>query len=587
MFSTAMTTYRPLWALLGRTQSSRLRLIVTLCLMLGVGILESATVGLLVPLLSTLTGSGTSMGFLERVLPFVVAMTPAGRVMFLCIGILGVILMKNAVAFLAVREAGTVRRLALVELRRLLLERVLHAPASVIETKTSGEISGAFLVEAGRANRALDYSLALSQRAIIAVGYVVAITVISVRLTLATLVLGFVLGFLTLLISRKSLTQGRDLVTSNAALGREVSETVGGLRVVHATAGQAQRHASFAVANEAHASADVALALTTQRSTAITETLGIAGAMGLTAAAHALWIATGTLEVSRFLAFGFGLLRLLPALNQTYGMHTAVTSFTGSVENMLKWLDLPAHPVRPFGTRTLPPLTVGVSIEGLSFEYPGGQRALRDIDFELRAGETVAVLGASGSGKSTLASVLLRQREPTAGTIRFDGVDHWEFAPESFHRSVAFVEQEPYMFNCSIAENVAFGAPWVTREEIDAAVKKVRLGEVIAGLPQGLDTVLGERGATLSGGQRQRLAIARAIVRNPTLLLLDEPTSALDSETEKEVIDAIDAASAGRTTVIITHRPSTVERAQRVIRLSHGALEGVGAPSAPAPLKVG
>jgi ATP-binding cassette subfamily B protein len=143
------------------------------------------------------------------------------------------------------------------------------------------------------------------------------------------------------------------------------------------------------------------------------------------------------------------------------------------------------------------------------------------------------------------------------------------------------------MFNCSIADNVAYAAPWVTREEIEGAVKKVQLAEVIAALPAGLETVLGERGATLSGGQRQRLAIARAIVRNPTLLVLDEPTSALDSETEKEVIAAIDAVSAGRTTVIITHRPSTVERAQRVIRLAHGALEGVGTPSTPAPLKVG
>jgi ABC-type multidrug transport system fused ATPase/permease subunit len=182
--------------------------------------------------------------------------------------------------------------------------------------------------------------------------------------------------------------------------------------------------------------------------------------------------------------------------------------------------------------------------------------------------------------------LLLRLREPTAGTIAFDGVSHWDFSPESFHRAVALVEQEPFMFNCSIADNVAYGASWVTRADIEAAIQKVQLADVVQRLPEGYDTVLGERGATLSGGQRQRLAIARAIVRNPALLVLDEPTSALDSVTEKEVVAAIDAASAGRTTIIITHRPSTVEHATRVVRLARGGVEGVDVRE-PASLEVG
>jgi ATP-binding cassette, subfamily B, bacterial MsbA len=586
MVSSFGATYRPLWALLQRTGASRLRLASALGLMLVAGALESASFGLLVPLLATVTGGATAGDALSRLFPAGVGPNGPYRVLFLSAGILLMFVLKNVFGYFSVREAARVRRDSLTELRRRMLDGLLHAPASALEKLTSGEISGAFLIEAGRANRALEYALALGQRAIIASGYAVAIVLISLRLTLATAVLGVVLGAITAFIARRLLSQGRDLVSSNAALGREVSETVGGLRVLRAQAGEEQRQKSFERVNAEHAGADVAMSITNHRATATTEMLGIAGAMGLTAGAHALWIAPGTLSVSHFLAFGFGLLRLLPALNQVYGMHAGVASFTGSVEKVIGWLELPRHPVRPFGRRELGPLTDGLTFDALCYEYVEGRRALDQVTFELKAGETVAILGSSGSGKTTLASLLMRLREPTSGTIRFDRVDYWEFAPKSFHRAVAFVEQDPFMFNASIAENVAYGAPWVGRAEVERAVRQVHLADVVAALPQGLDTVLGERGATLSGGQRQRLAIARAIVREPVLLILDEPTSALDADTEKEVMAAIESASAGRTTLIITHRTSTIERAQRVVRLSGGKLERVDVVEPP-PLRAG
>jgi ATP-binding cassette, subfamily B, bacterial MsbA len=575
MFSLVKATYGPLWRLLRRTGTSRARLLFTLGLMLGAGLLESATVGLLVPLLSTLTGGTDATEFIERFFPAMARFSSATRVLILCAGIFAIVLARNAVGVLTAHETGRTRRMVLVEMRRLCFERLLRAPSSLIEGKTTGEITSAFTVESARANRALEFALAVSQRAIIAIGYISAIALISLSLTVATLMLGAILGLLALVVSRRSLRLSRDIVGANAALGREVSETVGGLKVVRVTAGEAPRQEAFARASEAQARADVAMSITAQRSSALTEALGVAGAMGLTAGAHAVWIATGKLEVSHFLAFGFGLMRLLPAVNQTYAMHTAVASLTGSLEKMLGWLDLPAYPTRPYGSRPLDTIREGVRVEGLSYAYSKDQPVLRDVSFEFRAGETVAILGSSGSGKTTFASLLLRLREPVAGTITFDGVNYWDFSAASFHRAVALVEQEPFMFNCSIADNVAYGAPWVTRADVEAAIDKVQLTDVIERLPDGYGTVLGERGATLSGGQRQRLAIARAIVRNPVLLVLDEPTSALDSETEKEVVAAIDAASAGRTTVIITHRPSTVEHATRVVRLSGGRLEGV------------
>jgi ATP-binding cassette, subfamily B, bacterial len=230
----------------------------------------------------------------------------------------------------------------------------------------------------------------------------------------------------------------------------------------------------------------------------------------------------------------------------------------------------------------VPPLKDAITFDEISFSYANGHNVLDRLSFRLPAGDTLGILGPSGSGKSTVASILLRLREPASGAVRFDGVDHWEFAPAAFHAAIGFVEQEAFLFNSSIADNVSCGRTGVSRADVVKALRLVQLGDLIDRLPQGVDTVLAERGATLSGGQRQRLAIARAIVLNPQVLVLDEPTSALDPETEMEVVRAIDAASQGRTTLIITHRPSTVAHATRLLDLTTGKVSAPPGRALPA-----
>jgi ABC-type multidrug transport system fused ATPase/permease subunit len=296
--------------------------------------------------------------------------------------------------------------------------------------------------------------------------------------------------------------------------------------------------------------------------------------------AHSLWLSSGSLGVPQFLAFGFGLVRLLPALNVVYATHGNIAVMVGAVERTLTWLDLPRYPTRPFGTKTPATLERGIAIEDLGFAYPNGHEPLKGLSFVLPAGETLAIVGPSGKGKTTLANLLLRLREPTSGRITFDGTDYWEFAPEHYHRAVGFVDQEPFLFNTSILDNVICGRPGIDRAAVDAALRLVQLGDLLDRLPQGVDTVLAERGATLSGGQRQRVAIARAVVSNPQVLVLDEPTSALDLETEKEVMRAVAAASAGRTTFIITHRGAILEHATRRLDLATGEITDVTTTSA-------
>ena len=185
-------------------------------------------------------------------------------------------------------------------------------------------------------------------------------------------------------------------------------------------------------------------------------------------------------------------------------------------------------------------------------------------------GEVVAVVGATGAGKSTLASLLPRFFDPDRGRVLLDGHDLRELRLEQVRASVGLVLQESFLFPVSIAENIAFGRPGSGREQIEAAARAANAHEFVSRLPEGYETVVGERGATLSGGERQRIAIARALLKDAPVLILDEPTSALDADTEASVLDALERLMAGRTTIIIAHRLSTIRRADRIIVLDHG-----------------
>jgi len=194
------------------------------------------------------------------------------------------------------------------------------------------------------------------------------------------------------------------------------------------------------------------------------------------------------------------------------------------------------------------------------------------VTFDVVAGHTVAIVGSSGSGKSTLASLLLRLRVPTAGRIIVDGADYWEFSAESWHRSIALVEQDAFLFHGTLRENILYGWQSATEASLRHAIEAANLSEMVASLPNGLDTLVGERGAMVSGGQRQRIAIARAIVRDPGILVLDEATSHLDSVSEQLVQQALSNAARGRTTIVIAHRLSTIRDADWIVVFEHGRI---------------
>jgi ATP-binding cassette, subfamily B, bacterial len=224
------------------------------------------------------------------------------------------------------------------------------------------------------------------------------------------------------------------------------------------------------------------------------------------------------------------------------------------------------------GAQTAPAFRGEVCCENVSFAYGGAQNALQDLTFMAKPGEQVALVGPSGSGKSTLVSLLLRFYDPVAGSIRIDGHDLREYTLASLRQQISIVLQESVLFAASIRDNIAYGALEASNQEIEAAARLANAHDFILALPQGYDTVLGERGATLSGGQRQRIAIARAAVRQAPIVILDEPTVGLDNASEAAVSEALNRLTQGKTTFWISHNLHTVQQANQILYIERGRI---------------
>jgi ATP-binding cassette subfamily B multidrug efflux pump len=208
-----------------------------------------------------------------------------------------------------------------------------------------------------------------------------------------------------------------------------------------------------------------------------------------------------------------------------------------------------------------------------------GREALSALSLAIRAGETVAIVGQTGSGKTTLVNLIPRLFDPTGGCVNVGGVDVRRFDPEQLRREIGFVPQETFLFSASLAENIAWGHPSATRQQIAWAADMAGLGTDIESFSKGLDTIVGERGLTLSGGQKQRTAIARAILRNPRILILDDALSSVDTVTEEKILNQLAGLMRGRTTILISHRVSTVKNADRIVVLSKGRVVEIGTHS--------
>jgi len=287
----------------------------------------------------------------------------------------------------------------------------------------------------------------------------------------------------------------------------------------------------------------------------------------------------GWLVAQGRLPLGAGLVVFAGLLDQFAGQVNNVASIVNSVQQSLigarrvfEILDAPIDVRTPHDPVRRPRLDGAVRFDRVSFDYGRLEPVLHDIDLEVKPGECVAILGATGSGKSVLMSLVPRFYDVSAGRLLIDGIDVRRLHLDDLRRNIGTVFQESFLFSNTVAANIAFGHPGATQAQIERAARIAAAHEFILGLPKGYETVLGESGNSLSGGQRQRLAIARAVLLEPAILLLDDPTAAIDSETEHEIFDALDRAIAGRTTFIVAHRLSTLRRADLIVVLENGRI---------------
>jgi len=303
--------------------------------------------------------------------------------------------------------------------------------------------------------------------------------------------------------------------------------------------------------------------------------------LGFASIALILWfggreVMAGRLTTGSLIAFLVYGINIAASLSSFTTVYTQLQEAAGATRRIFELLDEKPDIEDVTNAMQLPAVTGGIKFEQVSFAYPGSQHVLQDIELEIHAGEVLALVGPSGAGKSTLFNLIPRFYDPTTGRVLIDGNDARLITLESLRGQIGLVPQETQLFSGTIRDNLRYGNLLASDSDIEAAARAANVDEFINQLPDGYETIVGERGVKISGGQRQRIAIARAILRDPRILLLDEATSSLDSESEGLVQEALERLMIGRTTVIIAHRLSTVQKADRIAVLEAGRLVEIG-----------
>jgi ABC-type multidrug transport system fused ATPase/permease subunit len=305
----------------------------------------------------------------------------------------------------------------------------------------------------------------------------------------------------------------------------------------------------------------------------LTETAGIIILLLILMVGSILLSHKGGGSLPLLLAYIYTLLRIIPRINHLNNLRSQLALLSGSLEAIYNFLSSTNDLHLPNGQKIYRDSMSGISFQNVNFTFPSNtEPTLKNVSFNVEKGSTTALVGSSGSGKSTLVDLVMRFHDIDSGSIKIDEYDLRDYQIQSWRKSIAMVSQDTFLFHTSIRENIAYSRPDATDLEIIEAAKKAYAYEFIQELPQGFETVVGDRGSRLSGGQRQRIAIARAILRDPDLLILDEATSALDSTSERIVQKAIEEVSQDRTVIVIAHRLSTIEKADNIVVMDNGSI---------------
>ncbi|OIP10934.1 MAG: lipid A export permease/ATP-binding protein MsbA [Betaproteobacteria bacterium CG2_30_68_42] len=464
----------------------------------------------------------------------------------------------------------------IADLRRAMFDRIVTLPTQYFSDNASGRMMSRVVYDvSGVASAATSTLTTLVKDSVSVLGLLGWLLYLNWRLTLITLV---TVPFIALAVRRfggRLRRISRRVLENQGTMVQVLQEAIEGHKLVKIFGGQAYETERFghAVREQRSLSMKVTVASSAQGPIVqLAVAIALAAIMGI-----ALYQASShQTTVGGFVSFITAMLMLLAPLKRLTDINAPIQQGLAAAESVFHLID--ARPEDDRGSRELARARGEVVFERVSFTYPGAERpALNGVDFRISPGESVALVGPSGSGKTTVANLLPRFYHPDAGEIRIDGMRLEDIRLASLRENIALVSQEVVLFNDTVAANIAYGARrGASREDIVAAARAAFAMEFIEPLPQGLDTLIGEKGVKLSGGQRQRLAIARALLKDAPVLILDEATSALDSESERIVQSALERLMRGRTTLVIAHRLSTIENADRILVMDKGRVVEAG-----------
>lgn len=489
---------------------------------------------------------------------------------WICISLLVATIIKNIARYLALYFLVILRNRIIRDIRRDLYDKILELPISYFSDERKGDIISRMSNDVKEVEWSLMASLeAIFKEPVTIVFYIGSLIYMSPKLTLyIILLLPFAAGSIALLGKSLRRKSKRNQEQQSAVLSF-LEESLGGIRIIKAFAVERVFRRKFTLLNQQSALANIKVNHRGDMASPISETLGIIVACVL------LWfggnmVFDGEIKGSAFLAYFAIFSQVIPPfkqLSQAFPMVQRGAAGMDRYEEILK-SDIKIYEKKD--ARELNRIEKGISYEQINFSYNAGGQVLHNVSFEIPKNKKVALVGASGSGKSTLADLLPRFYDCESGCIKIDDIDIREFKLKDLRSMMGIVTQEAILFNDTIANNILFGQEGKTMQDIIEAARLANALEFIEKTENGFETVIGERGSKLSGGQRQRLAIARALLKNPEILILDEATSALDNESEKLVQQALDNLREGRTTLVIAHRLTTIQDADEIIVLDRG-----------------
>jgi len=465
----------------------------------------------------------------------------------------------------------------LVDIQQELCNKLLALPLAFHHRTARGETLSRVLNDASRAHTALDLLFADVVQSLLAllVGGAVLLS-ISWQLTLTTVLAAPVVAGVIAFFGRRIRRSARRRQESQGEVTQRLVQILSGIKIIKAFRAEDNEEAAFQRDNLRYFRRSMRVVKNRALSRALVE--GLNNAFGVAVVLlGAILVMNGHFGLSLgSLAAFVGVMQTTyrPVKDLTKGW-TQLMEALPSAERFFELMDSRPETGDVPGAQRVSGVREGIRISKVSFSY-GREPVLRDVSLDVRAGDVVAVVGKTGSGKTTLVDLLLRFYDPDSGSIEVDGVDLREVARTSWLEQVAVVTQDPFLFTGTIRDNIRYGRPGASEAEIQAAARAAHVDEFARTLPEGYDTEVGEAGVRLSGGQRQRITIARAILRNPSVLIFDEATSALDAKSERYVQEAIDALLSGRTVFVIAHRLSTVRHADKIVVLESGAVAEVG-----------